>query len=301
MTAAISLLIVEDDLRVAKDLVQNLKKLGYQITAVTLSGRAALAAIANSPPDLALVDNQLKDNEDGIETGRLIYEKYRVPVIFLAARVDEALLTRAETAGAYAYFLKPPRLEELNATIKLALRKHQETLGAKGENCPDGAAGLFDANYLRVVLTKEEARARRGSYSVGVIAVAADQISLMKDAYGAGVESYILGEIGSLLQQTVRNSDLVCHYDETTLLVLLPECSFEKTRAIAEEIRVASYKFPLFYRSQQLWGTISLGVACYRAPQYPLTKVAQESVKALAQAQREGGNRVVMAPEVFRL
>lgn len=300
MTAAISLLIVEDDLRAAKDLAQNLKKLGYQITAATLSGRAALAAAANAPPDLALVDNRLKEDEDGIETARLIYEKYKIPVIFLASKVDEALLAQAETSGAYAYFLKPPRLEELNATIKLALRKHQETLGAKGDNRPDGAGGLFNANSLNVVLSKEEARARRGGYPVGVIAVAADQISLMKDAYGAGVESYILGEMGSLLQQTVRNSDLVCYYDETTLLVLLPECSFEKTRAIAEEIRVASYKFPLFYRSQQLWSTISLGVACYRNPQYPLTKIAEESVKALALAQTEGGNRVVMAPEVFR-
>lgn len=301
MTAAISLLIVEDDLRAAKELAQNLKKLGYQIVAVTISGRAALAAAANTPPDLALVDNRLKEGEDGIETARLIYETYKIPVIFLASKVDETLIAQAETAGAYAYFLKPPRLEELNATIKLVLRKHRETLRAKDDHRLDGAAGLFNASYLKVVLSKEEARARRGGYPVGVIAVAVDQVSLMKETYGPEVERYVVEEIGTLLQQTVRNSDLVCHYDDATLLVLLPECSFEKTRAIAEEIRVASYKFPLFYQSQQLWSTISLGVACYRHPQYPLVKIVDESVKALIQAQTEGRNRVAMAPEVFRV
>jgi len=293
MTPGITLLIVEDELPVAKDLVQKLKTMGYTISAVTLSGRAALAEAHDHPPDLVLMDIAIKGELDGIDTARQIYEQNNLPVIFLTATVDDALLTRAEQCGAYAYFLKPFREQELNATIRLVLRKHQQM--RESANFRNTSTGLLNVAYLQETLSKEEARARRGQYPMGIIVVAIDQMELMRETYGAGVESYVLGELGLLLQKTVRTSDLICHYGPNKLLVLLPECSLAKTQVLAEKIRMGSYQLPLFYHSQQLWSTISLGVACYEDLTQPLAGVIQQGIVALAQAQTDGRNRVVLA------
>ena len=52
----IKILIVEDELLIAKGLSRKLKKLGYAIVDIVSSGEAALEKIAEFQPDLVLMD-----------------------------------------------------------------------------------------------------------------------------------------------------------------------------------------------------------------------------------------------------
>ncbi|MEB3278116.1 MAG: ATP-binding protein [Lyngbya sp.] len=124
----VKILIVEDELLIAKGLARKLQKLGYTVVDIVSSGEKALEQVAETQPDLVLMDIVIKGDMDGIETAELIHERYNIPVIYVTAYADDSTLDRAEKTGSYGYLLKPYKERELHATIKLALRKHQASL-----------------------------------------------------------------------------------------------------------------------------------------------------------------------------
>jgi len=125
---AINILIVEDELLIAKSLAQKLEKLGYQIADIVSSGADAIQRAGELEPDLILMDIVIKGDIDGIETAVIINQELDIPIIYTTAYADDETLQRAEKTGSYGYLLKPFKQRELHATIKIALSKHQEAV-----------------------------------------------------------------------------------------------------------------------------------------------------------------------------
>ena len=125
---AINILIVEDELLIAKNLSYKLEKLGYQIVGVVSSGADAIQRAVEMEPDLILMDIVIKGDIDGIETAVRINQELDIPIIYTTAYADDETLERAENTGSYGYLLKPFKQRELHATIKIALSKHQEAV-----------------------------------------------------------------------------------------------------------------------------------------------------------------------------
>ncbi|MGC9504081.1 hybrid sensor histidine kinase/response regulator [Baaleninema sp.] len=118
-------LIVEDELLIAKGLARKLKKLGYTVVDIVSSGDAAIDRTEALQPDIILMDIVIKGDLDGIATTQKIHHRYEVPVIYVTAYADDETLERAEDTGAYGYILKPFKDREVHAAIKCALKKHQ--------------------------------------------------------------------------------------------------------------------------------------------------------------------------------
>lgn len=125
---AINILIVEDELLIAKNLSHKLENLGYQIVGIVSSGADAIQRAGEMEPDLILMDIVIKGDIDGIETAVIINQKFDIPIIYTTAYADDETLQRAENTGSYGYLLKPFKQRELHATIKIALSKHQEAV-----------------------------------------------------------------------------------------------------------------------------------------------------------------------------
>jgi signal transduction histidine kinase len=125
---AINILIVEDELLIAKNLSHKLEILGYQIVGIVSSGADAIQRAGEMEPDLILMDIVIKGDIDGIEAAVIINQKFDIPIIYTTAYADDETLQRAENTGSYGYLLKPFKQRELHATIKIALSKHQEAV-----------------------------------------------------------------------------------------------------------------------------------------------------------------------------
>src|SRR4028118_755210 len=125
---AINILIVEDELLIAKNLSHKLESLGYQILGIVSSGADAIQRAGEMEPDLILMDIVIKGDMDGIETALIINQKFDIPIIYTTAYADDETLQRAENTGSYGYLLKPFKQREVHATIKIALSKHQEAV-----------------------------------------------------------------------------------------------------------------------------------------------------------------------------
>ncbi|PYL01599.1 MAG: hypothetical protein DME18_00135 [Verrucomicrobia bacterium] len=119
------ILVVEDESLLAEDIQERLKNLGYEASALAFSGEEALAQAASAQPDLVLMDIRLKGEMDGIETARVLRERFSLPVIYLTGEADDATLERAKETEPLGYLLKPIEEKRLYSTIEIALYKHK--------------------------------------------------------------------------------------------------------------------------------------------------------------------------------
>jgi hypothetical protein len=120
-----TILVVEDERIVAKDIQNSLINLGYKVPAIASTSEEALEAAGQVRPDLILMDIVLKGTTDGIETAEKIKALYDIPVIYLTAYEDTRTLDRAKLTQPLGYILKPFEERDLHTTLEMALYKHE--------------------------------------------------------------------------------------------------------------------------------------------------------------------------------
>jgi two-component system cell cycle sensor histidine kinase/response regulator CckA len=116
-----SVLIVEDERLIAKDIQQTLQGMGYDAFAIAASAEEAMARVAERCPDLVLMDIRIEGKDDGIEAARLLNALHDIPVIFLSAHTDDATLERAKKVGPYAFLAKPVKPADLRGAIETSI------------------------------------------------------------------------------------------------------------------------------------------------------------------------------------
>jgi diguanylate cyclase (GGDEF)-like protein/PAS domain S-box-containing protein len=129
--AETKILVVEDSSIVAIDIKRSLQKLGYNVVATAASAEEAIAKVVENEPELILMDIRLKGDTDGVDTARIIKDKYDIPIIYLTAYSDEETLERAKLTEPFGYIIKPFEERELQTAIEMALYKHQMDLKIK--------------------------------------------------------------------------------------------------------------------------------------------------------------------------
>ena len=116
--------IVEDEVIVADDIVDTLKTLGYSIAGTAKYGETAILEIAKTKPDLVLMDIHLAGNMDDVRTAGEIHTTSDIPIIYLTAYADKALLDRVKLTGLYGYLIKPFDARQLESVIEMARYKY---------------------------------------------------------------------------------------------------------------------------------------------------------------------------------
>jgi PAS domain S-box-containing protein len=121
------ILVVEDDAILASQLENNLLQMGYQVTGLAATGEEAIKAVLDSSrkPDAILMDIRLRGEMTGIQAAEVIHKTVDIPVIYLTAYNDEALLQSAKIADGYAFLSKPMRKYELRASLEMAFYRHR--------------------------------------------------------------------------------------------------------------------------------------------------------------------------------
>ncbi|GAC1541936.1 MAG: response regulator [Herpetosiphon sp.] len=124
-TDQVRVLIAEDNELVALTLEEQLITLGYAVVDVAHTGNEAVEMCEATNPDIVLMDMQMPELP-GDAAAQEIGERCGKPVIMLTAFSDPEHIRRAEAAGALAYLVKPINIEELAATIDIALARYRD-------------------------------------------------------------------------------------------------------------------------------------------------------------------------------
>ncbi|HYF02231.1 MAG TPA: PAS domain S-box protein, partial [Patescibacteria group bacterium] len=120
-----SILIVEDEPIIARDIELSLKRLGYRPVAVVRSGEEAIVKTGELKPDVVLMDIMLDGEMSGLEAAQKINTEYGTPVIYLTASVSDDI-HKTLNDNIFGYILKPFELIEIKTAIETAVR-HRKT------------------------------------------------------------------------------------------------------------------------------------------------------------------------------
>lgn len=116
-----TILLVEDDLSLAKSLTEALKIKQYEVI-VAHCYRDAFIHIQQSTIHLVILDIQLPDG-NGIQLCKDMRKISQVPILFLTASDSEEKIIEGLNSGGDDYMTKPFRIKELYARINALLRR----------------------------------------------------------------------------------------------------------------------------------------------------------------------------------
>lgn len=115
------IVIADDHAFLRAGLAQVLGSLGFEIVAAVGDGDAALAAVAESRPDLLIVDLRMP-GRNGVGVLEGLHEAGDpCPVLMLAAEIDDASLVSAIRLGVKGILLKDSDAEAMNQAIEIVM------------------------------------------------------------------------------------------------------------------------------------------------------------------------------------
>ena len=116
-----SIMLVEDDLRLAELVSRYLENNGFRLTTLARGDRV-LEQVQRDPPDLIILDLGLPD-QDGLSICKQLRPAYVNPILILTARDNDIDHVLGLELGADDYVIKPVEPRVLMARIQALLRR----------------------------------------------------------------------------------------------------------------------------------------------------------------------------------
>ena len=155
-TAALEILLVDDDDPLREMLSRSFEREGHRVTAVA-DGETALAAAAERPYDIVLLDVALGAGPTGHDVARMLRSRRDVvPIIMLTAKDSEVDIVVGLELGADDYVTKPYSARELLARMRAVLRRLAQTEADLEDHVLDGGRVVLDIDRHTVAVDGRE-------------------------------------------------------------------------------------------------------------------------------------------------
>jgi diguanylate cyclase (GGDEF)-like protein len=158
----------------------------------------------------------------------------------------------------------------------------------------DGMTGLYNRRFLEEFIDQvmNQAQRDKGTYSVMMLDV--DFFKMVNDTYGHDVGDLVIVEIGKVLKENVRNSDLAIRYGGEEFVVMLHNATDQGTQDVAKKIHSAFAN--LIFEvgdGEVLQKTMSIGISKYPTDADTIWKCIKLADTALYRAKTTGRNKIV--------
>ncbi|NTV57101.1 MAG: diguanylate cyclase [Deltaproteobacteria bacterium] len=158
----------------------------------------------------------------------------------------------------------------------------------------DGLTGLHNYRYLMRVLDTEYKRARRYNHRFALLMLDIDRFKDVNDHYGHPCGDFILQEVGRLLKDCVRNTDIVTRYGGDEMAIILLEVSKALALEVSDKLRREVEKRSFLWQGTTVKITVSIGVAAALEEGIPdWNGLVNAADQALYEAKNGGRNRVI--------
>lgn len=118
-------LVLEDDPFISKTVENLLKEKGFDVVGVAKTVEKAGVILNLNPPDLCLVDIQLKGAETGITFAKKL-DQLLIPYFYLTAQTDPLTLSEVQKTSPLGYLVKPFTTSGLWSSISVVWNQYLE-------------------------------------------------------------------------------------------------------------------------------------------------------------------------------
>ncbi|SRR5579883_502651 len=190
-------------------------------------------------------------------------------------------------------------ISAITETLSLALANINLRETLRDQSLHDSLTGLYNRRYLDEFLAKEINIAERNQTTLAVIMLDIDFFKKFNDKYGHEAGDMVLKELGKVMQNEVRSSDITCRYGGEEFICILPDCTLPEAKKFSEILRLKVADLALFFNKERLdHVTISLGIAMYPENGYTPAQLIEAADKAMYQAKKTNRNKVVAFSEM---
>lgn len=159
----------------------------------------------------------------------------------------------------------------------------------------DALTGLINRREFNRRIAEEFSRAKRHKTQLSLALFDIDFFKKINDTYGHHAGDVILKELGCLIANKTRTSDVACRYGGEEFVLILPETSQVEAYELLDRLRQIVEE-EIFNKSEKpIKATISVGVAQLDLSDKSPVDFCERADKALYKAKEGGRNRVERA------
>lgn len=204
-----------------------------------------------------------------------------------------AFMPVTSTAQLYAclpiLFVYPLALGWICYRQALTLATHKRELLALSRT--DSLSGLLNHGAWKDHLEIEFQRCRGGEADAVIALIDIDHFKLINDNYGHVTGDLVLRQLGKVLRQNLRITDLAGRYGGDEFCVILPDMDLNRATEVMEALR-ERFNALGYAQDPTLRVSLSIGLAPYQAGHADSTHWLSDADQALYEAKSAGRNRV---------
>ncbi len=310
----LNILLVEDDRAIQLLYKSLLEKTGH-IVRVANNGKAALAMVQASAPQL-IISDWVMPEMDGIEFCKALRQNpdwQKIYVFIVTAQESTEKLVEAFEAGVDDYLTKPLNPRVLAARLRAAqriiqmqqaheedrqqLRQFADELAASNKRLQELAltdmlTGLPNRRFGMERLEQEWALSARSGRPVCCLMIDVDHFKSINDNHGHMFGDEALKMVATSLHQAARKQDVVCRLGGEEFLVICTDTDEQAGYQYAERLRLQVAAQNLRIQDTPLHLTVSIGVAGNRSHN-SVEAMLHQADERLYAAKAAGRNRTI--------
>jgi len=284
------ILVVDDEPEIASYHCIILQEAGM-VTCQLSEPSRTLQVLQEFHPDMVLMDMYMPacNGRDLAKLIRQVPDYIGLPIVFLSSEMDQQKQFSAMRVGAEGFLTKPVIPADLVSAVAIRAERMRALRSLMAR---DSLTGLFNHTTTTQLLDNALATAKRSCGHLCFAMIDIDRFKSVNDTHGHSVGDQVILALSRVLQQRLRNSDVVGRYGGEEFAVILQDTTVEKASRLIDELR-QNFSRVIFHSANVDFScSFSAGVAAY--PQHSRLELLREAAdKALYEAKRSGRNRVV--------
>ncbi|MBI5307967.1 MAG: response regulator [Planctomycetes bacterium] len=216
-----------------RNIIENaIKEIGYDIVAAPNETETS-SLIKQGGFEMLVVNSRFPDKDGVIPLIPMKANGSDVIVIFVTDSPDIDMAVQVIKRGAYDFIPKPLDAERLKASVRTAWEKKRHDLQErlllllyeeiKKNTITDTLTGLRNGSYATMRLEEEIKRVKRGDYDTFAIVIGdIDNFRMINDKAGRHIGDVVLQQIGIIIKETVRKTDIASRTDGDEFTMILP-------------------------------------------------------------------------------
>jgi two-component system, cell cycle response regulator len=297
-------LLIIDDSRVYRRVLEDTLSEQRYSTFFAKSGREAMNLFAEQQPDLVITDWMMAD-VPGVELCRRMREGLNgsyAYIIILTSITDKREVSAGLSAGADDYLTKPFAPEELRARIEVGCRivEFHRQIEAKTRlleelALTDVLTRLPNRRAIEIWAHREIAGAVRHGFELCVVMADLDRFKRINDNFGHEAGDTVLKEFAQILKDNCRTSNLCGRIGGEEFLMGLTHSDMKGAAIAIERIREALAEKIFTFGTHEIVVTASFGIASLHRESEDYGQLVCRADKALYSAKHSGRNRIAFA------